>query len=52
MNSTKGKAGEKAVCSQCCGDETNTYYDRAFEIFKTYCNNVFFNKIGCVIENG
>ena len=32
MNSTKGKAGEKAVCSQCCGDETTTYYDRAKNI--------------------
>ncbi|WP_302553037.1 hypothetical protein, partial [uncultured Bilophila sp.] len=26
------KAGEKAVCSQCCGDETTTYYDRAKSI--------------------
>ena len=32
MKSAKGKIGEKAVCSPCCGDETTTYHDRAFFI--------------------
>ena len=29
-NSAKGKAGEKAVCPPCRGDETTTCHDRAF----------------------
>ena len=32
VDPAKGKTGEKAVFSQCGGDETTTYYDRAFKI--------------------
>ena len=31
MKSAKGKTGEKAVFSQCGGDETTMYYDRAMK---------------------
>ena len=30
MKPAKGKTGEQAVFSPCCGDETTTYYERAF----------------------
>ena len=52
VDPARGKLEKRLYFSLHCGDETTTYYNRAFEIFKTYCNNVFFNKIGCVIENG
>ena len=31
MKPAKGKTGEKAAFSQCGGDETTTYYDRAMK---------------------
>ena len=37
MKSAKGKTGEKAVFSQCGGDETTMYYDRAMKK-RTICD--------------